>query len=828
MNLLPRWLTAVSAALLVALATGGTWYYRSQQQEVRRNVEANLTSVAQLKVAEIVQWRAERRGDASVFTQSPSITEAVEQWMARPGTENTARIVAEFQSLMNNYRYRDILLVDAHGQVCLAMTGRTAPLHPAVADAVVRAFRLQRPVFGDLFLEAGSESATGDLVAPLSHRAAAATRPEPFAAIILQIDARDFLYPVTQSWPTPSRSAEILFVRRDGDAVLYLNALRKQPAAAFHLRIPLARQDVPAVMAVLGRQGVVEGVDYNGVPVVAALEAIPESPWFLVAKMDMTEAMAEWRLRALLIVVSLLLVAAGVAGGLGMISQQHRRFRDLSRSADALREREERLRDTLDLNEKLVGAAPIGILAFDADGTSILVNEAAPAIIGATVEQARAQNFRQIEAWKKFGLLAAAERALDTGEDQRTEIHVVTTFNKEIWLDCSLARFESNGRRRLLLMFRDITARKKAEEALRQSLSLLQATLQSTADGILAVNREGKITSDNERYMEIMGVPPELLASADAAPLLRHVMLQMKDPEAFAARVAALEADPSPEAVDVLEFRDGRIVERHSRPQMVDGCPVGRVWSFRDVTKRRQDEAEQKRLTAELSRSNTDLEQFAYVASHDLKAPLRAIDSLSLWLQEDLAPLLTQESAKHLTLLRQRTQRMERLLDDLLAYSRAGRVEADIRTVDVAQLIARIAELLDPPPGFAIEVVPPQPVFATALTPLHQVFANLIGNAVKHHDRKEGIIRVTTRDLGDFYEFTVEDDGPGIPAQYHERIFDMFQTLKPRDQMEGSGIGLALVKRIVLHYGGTVGVLNRGERGSAFHFTWPKTLPHPR
>ncbi len=245
------------------------------------------------------------------------------------------------------------------------------------------------------------------------------------------------------------------------------------------------------------------------------------------------------------------------------------------------------------------------------------------------------------------------------------------------------------------------------------------------------------------------------------------------------------------------------------------------------MTRQRRDEAEQRRLIAELARSNTDLEEFAYVASHDLKSPLRAIDSLSLWLQEDLAPVLSEESAKHLRLLRQRAQRMERLLDDLLAYSRAGRVEADIQTVDVAKLIARVAELLDPPPGFAVEAVPPLPVFATAHTPLHQIFANLIGNAIKHHDRKEGTIRVSVRDDGPFYAFTVEDDGPGIPVQYHERIFGMFQTLRPRDQVEGSGIGLALVKRLVLHYGGEVSVASCGERGSAFHFTWPKQLPPP-
>jgi two-component system cell cycle sensor histidine kinase/response regulator CckA len=438
MNTLPRWLIATAAMFLLALAGGGTWLYRTQEQDVRRNAEANLASIARLKVLEIVQWRGERRGDAAVFTQSPSIAGAVEQWMAQPGPETVGRIVAEFQSLQSNYHYRDILLLDARGQVRMSMTGRTGALPPTLVDAVAAAFRTRQPVFTDLHNETGASSATGEVIAPLFRRNPAAAVQEPLAAIVLQIDARDFLYPVTQSWPTPSRTAETLFVRRDGDAVLYLNELRRQPDAAFHLRIPLARREVPAVMAVLGRRGVVEGVDYGGVEVLAALEAIPDSPWFLIAKMDATEALAEWRFRALVIVVMLLLLAAALAGALGLIWEQQSRFRALSRSADALREREERLRDTMDLNQKLVGAAPIGILAFDADGSNILANEAAPKIIGATAEQVRSHNFRQIESWRNSGLLEAADRALDNGQDQRAEIHMVTTFNREIWLDCAL------------------------------------------------------------------------------------------------------------------------------------------------------------------------------------------------------------------------------------------------------------------------------------------------------------------------------------------------------------------------------------------------------
>jgi light-regulated signal transduction histidine kinase (bacteriophytochrome) len=258
-----------------------------------------------------------------------------------------------------------------------------------------------------------------------------------------------------------------------------------------------------------------------------------------------------------------------------------------------------------------------------------------------------------------------------------------------------------------------------------------------------------------------------------------------------------------------------------------DGRPTRVIGVNLDITARKQAEAAQQKLLAEVSRSNTDLEQFAYVASHDLKAPLRAIDSLASWLQEDLAPVLTPDSLRHLELLRQRALRMERLLDDLLDYSRAGRTAADLVKVDVGKLVLDISELLNPPPSFIIQ--PPQlaPVFTTAVTPLRQVLTNLIANAIKHHDQQKGVVQVGAREMGEFYEFSVEDDGPGILPEFHERIFGMFQTLRPRDEIEGSGIGLALVKRIVTRYGGVVTVECRQPRGSIFRFRWPKEITDP-
>jgi PAS domain S-box-containing protein len=227
--------------------------------------------------------------------------------------------------------------------------------------------------------------------------------------------------------------------------------------------------------------------------------------------------------------------------------------------------------------------------------------------------------------------------------------------------------------------------------------------------------------------------------------------------------------------------------------------------------------------TAELERSNQELNQFAYVASHDLKAPLRAIDALAGWISEDAAAVLPPRSADHLTKMRSRVRRMEKLLDDLLAYSRAGRIHHPPEDIDLALLVQDIAGVLSPPPGFAVIVEPPVPVLHTPRASLELVLRNLIGNAIKHHHRTYGEICVRAVERGEMVEISVQDDGPGIAPAYHARIFEMFQTLQSRDKTEGSGMGLAIVKKLVEGNGGTIAVESQVGKGTTFRFTWPRT-----
>lgn len=243
--------------------------------------------------------------------------------------------------------------------------------------------------------------------------------------------------------------------------------------------------------------------------------------------------------------------------------------------------------------------------------------------------------------------------------------------------------------------------------------------------------------------------------------------------------------------------------------------------AFENITEHKEAENALKRAHEELKRSNDALDEFAYVASHDLKAPLRDVDNLATWIAEDCEKVLPRKSQKHLLTLVARVRRMEALLDDLLDYSRAGRLLQPTSEYDVTSVVEEAQKLSSVPEGMVIDVASPSVLVSAPREPLAQILRNLIGNAVKHHDRPTGTIRIGWLEKGERVEFEVADDGPGISPEFHERIFQMFQTLRPRDEVEGTGMGLALVKKLVEAYGGTVSVDSDG-RGTTFRFTWPK------
>lgn len=390
---------------------------------------------------------------------------------------------------------------------------------------------------------------------------------------------------------------------------------------------------------------------------------------------------------------------------------------------------------------------------------------------------------------------------------------------------------------RLGVAFENITERKRIETALAESERLYRSVLNSVQEVIFQTDLEGHWTFLSPAWADITEYS---IAESLYQPWTNYIYLDDHPQEClqkFQNLINGIQTSY------VLEFRSPtkggnfRWLEMDIQLNCnAEGEIIGSYGTINDITPRKQTEAvlaarahEMAQLnaillatTAQLEKRNQELDQFAYVASHDLKAPLRAIANLSEWLEEDLEDKLDEDTQHQMNLLRGRVHRMENLINGLLQYSRVGRVEANKEHISVGQLLEEVIDLLDFPSEFTLEIQAEMPTLTTERLALQQVFSNLISNAIKHHDRPDGRITISVQEQGKFYQFAVTDDGPGIAPEYQEKVFAIFQTLKARDQAENTGIGLAIVKKIVETYHGKIQLSSQVGVGSTFQFTWPK------
>lgn len=229
------------------------------------------------------------------------------------------------------------------------------------------------------------------------------------------------------------------------------------------------------------------------------------------------------------------------------------------------------------------------------------------------------------------------------------------------------------------------------------------------------------------------------------------------------------------------------------------------------------------KLQHKLDTVSKELKDFAYIVSHDLKAPLRAISQLAMWISDDYMDALDDDGKDNMKLLLRRVKRLENLIEGVLQYSRAGRLMGDVTDQDLNEILTDVIEALDNPNGHSVEIVGTLPTFKADKKRIQGLFENLVGNAVRFMDKEKGEIKISCQEEGDFWKFGIEDNGPGIEEKDFERIFKIFQTLQPKDEVETTGAGLTVVNKIIQVYGGKIWIESKIGEGTTFFFTIPKS-----
>ncbi len=481
----------------------------------------------------------------------------------------------------------------------------------------------------------------------------------------------------------------------------------------------------------------------------------------------------------------------------------------------------------------LLDSTEAGFYGMDAAGACTFVNRAGARMLGYEVEELIG---KEMHAQVHYQRADGSPYHLDDCPISKAcrEGGVSASENEVFWrkdgtplaVEYSTSPIaEGSDLKGAVVAFADITVRQRAQRALAESEERKAAVLRSTLDSIITMDHVGRVSEFNPAAVEAFQytreeaigcmlaelIVPERFREAHIAGLRRYV-------ETGEAHVIGKRLELPAIRKDGSEFLSELTITRSD----VDGTPIF-TGVLRDITARKQAEAEREQLIKALARSNQELDQFAYVASHDLKAPLRGIANLSQWIEEDLGETLGGENRSQMEMMRGRVHRMEALIDGILQYSRAGRAKAKPEEIDTGMLVREVLDLIAPPALTTIRIPDTMPVLRSEKIPLQQVFMNLLGNAIKHAGEENPLIEITCSDAGEFFEFMVRDNGRGIAPQYHERIFGIFQTLEARDKVEGTGIGLSVVQKIVEARGGRVWVESDVGEGARFKFLWPKT-----
>jgi len=520
-----------------------------------------------------------------------------------------------------------------------------------------------------------------------------------------------------------------------------------------------------------------------------------------------------------------------------LVVEDNRRLCGIVTQTDIFRAVEDRLKQEEENNYRLLDSSKICIYNLNLQGRVTYVNPAFMKILEAADRtELLGKPFLPERFWfdrrdrRNFlsklrkGTVEIRDLTLRSATGKRVDVTVFSSFTRDI-------RGRINGSRGIVQDVtdkRELVTLKKAQKALQASEERYRHITEAVTDYIFTVrfeNGEAVETVHSEASVAVTGYTPQEL---NKNPNLWFDMVHPDDWEPVREQVSQCiqGQDIKPIEYRIIRKDDGI---RWVRRTLVRNCDEqGRITSYdgllQDITELKLGEQIQLQLFTELEQATVELRNFAHVASHDLKVPLRGISALASWLLTDYADKFDEEGRERIRLLLARVRRMYGLIDGVLWYSRITRLKEKRSRVDLNEIVADVIEQLTPPATIKIEIEKKLPAIVCGENAVRQVFNSLLSNAISYMDKPEGKIRIDWSEEADFWKFSVADNGPGIEERHFEKIFRIFQTLSPRDKVESTGIGLTVARKVLEFCGGKIWLQSKPGEGSTFLFTIPKEI----
>lgn len=813
--------------LAAGILTTGYLYFRAHEKQYSMRTEQELSAIKELKVSQIVNWREERVNDVRILSENQAIIRNISRFMENERDHKLKDETLELMSdLVKYYSYEWAMLFNAEGRLMLLAGEKPDHIENSVKGYIADAMKKKKVGFIDLH----KGEVTGEIHFGISVPLFLEVNKESrFAGVlILRIDPFKFLYPLIQSWPTPSRTGETLLVRREGNKVVFLNELRHRRDTAFtlfSLRFPLSKRDLPATMAVLGTTGIIEGIDYRGVPVMASIGAIPDSPWFIVSKMDKEEIYAPMRERIWVVVIFVVLLLLGSALGIGLVWRQQRvmYYRKQYEAAKAYRILASR-------QEAILASVPDIIMEVDNNKVYTWANQAGKEFFGEEVIGKEAAYYFEGEQ-DTYNVV----QPLFKGDEKI--IHVESWQRRMdgqkrllAWW-CRVLKDESGNVVGALSSAQDITERKKAEESLRKSEAFINNILESVGEGFVVVDPEFKIISANRAYCEMQKTRLEDIIGKHCHEVSHH-----NDKPCF------MEGE---DCAPNHTFKTGEShftihthYDKENNPSYIEtrSYPMkdaeGKVFAVIEVL----NNITEKRMLEGQLRHSQKMEAIGILAggiAHDFNNMLNVIIGYASLMQMHLKQ--DDPKMEQVKEILKAGDRAAHLTKGLLTFSRKQVME--IRRINLNEIIESFKKMLERIIGEDIElkiVNSGQALTVKAdIVQIEQVLLNLASNA-RDAMPKGGLLMIETMPINIDNAFikmhgygepgmhaliTISDTGEGIDDRTREKIFEPFFTTKELGR--GTGLGLSIVYGIIKQHNGYINCYSETGKGTTFKIYLP-------